>query len=364
MWWSWRVALAAQAVPWWTARAENYTQDFTWQEAKLDNRRFFAFRHQISPYAQRMTYRPIAICGGFFCAILLSGCGNDDDMPILAGNTEQAITQGEAIYGQAKSADDAGKSARAIKLYDEVATKYPFAPNAAQARFRQAELLERQGEVEDSFDAYQKFITRFNGSGLYSTALSRQAAMAQGAAEGDVKSGFLGMRTRYSLDKTVEMLGAVRDNAPQSATAAKAQFTIAELYHSKKKPGDAIEAYRQLVRDQPQAPQAPEALYQVGMLLMQQADDGNQNQANLDRAREAFQDYLLQYPVHKRNAEARKWISTLSGRDLQRSYDIAQFYQKTGKAESAKVYYRDIIKRAPQSQTARDARARLKELGE
>ena len=65
---------------------------------------------------------------------------------------------------------------------------------------------------------------------------------------------------------------------------------------------------------------------------------------NLDLAREAFNDYLIQYPGHSRNAEARKFIANLGGRDRQRSFDIAEFYEKSGNTEAAKVYYRDIVK--------------------
>jgi len=102
----------------------------------------------------------------------------------------------------------------------------------------------------------------------------------------------------------------------------------------------------------------------VGLIMTKEAERGNQNQANVELAREAFNDYLIQYPGHSRNAEARKLIGNLGGRDLQSSFDIAEFYLKTGKTESAKVYYRDIIKRSG-SGTLHDAsKARLKELGE
>ena len=310
---------------------------------------------------QRMNIRPVLTASAL--CLLLASCGNDD-VPILAGNTQAVAEKGEAIYQEARAADNAGKSGKAIKLYDKVATKYPFAPSAPQARFRQAEMLEQQGDVEDAFEAYDQFLDRFQGSGLYSTALNRQASMAQAAAEGDVKSSFLGLKTKFSLEKTVEMLGKVRDHAPRSRAAAKAQFTMGELYQSKKKSKEAIAAFRQLVRDQPDAPEAPEALFRVGMLFIEEADRGNQNQANLDLAREAFNDYLLQYPGHSRNAEARRMIANLGGRDLQRSYDIAEFYQKTGNIESAKVYYRDIIKRSSSGKIHDAAKARLKELGE
>ena len=215
-----------------------------------------------------------------------------------------------------------------------------------------------------SFEAYDKFLSRYQGTGLYTTALNRQVAMAQAAADGDVKQSMLGLKTKLSLEKTVEMLGKVRDNAPKSAVAAKAQFTIGQLYEGKQKYKEAIAAYRQLVRDQPGSSEAPEALFRVGLILTADAKRGNQNQANLDLAREAFNDYLIQYPGHSRNAEARKFIASVGSVDLQRSFDIAEFYQKTGKTEAAKVYYRDIMKRAKSGPLYDKSRARLKELGE
>ncbi len=308
-----------------------------------------------------MTLRLVACI--LISASLLS-CGPDADAPSLAGNTQSAAIEGEAFYQKAKQADDAGKSAKAIKLYDQTATRYPFAPSAPQARFRQAELLQQQGEIVKSFEAYDKFLSRFQGSGLYTTALNRQVAMAQSAADGDIKSSLLGIKTKLSLEKTVEMLGKVRDNAPKSAVAAKAQFTIAQLYESKKKYKEAIAAYRQLVKDQPTSAQAPEALFRVGVILTEEADRGNQNQGNLDLAREAFNDYLIQYPGDSRNAEARRLEAGLGNRDFQRSYDIAEFYLKTGKTESAKVYYRDIVSRTKSGAIHDKSKARLKELGE
>ena len=335
----------------------------TWEMIPIT--RVFALSQPASRLMLRhMSHRLIASACLSLATLCLSSCGVDPDAPILAGNTQNAATEGEALYQKAKQADDAGKTGRAIKYYDKTATRYPFAPSASQARYRQAQLLEQEGEIEDAFDAYDKFLQRYPGSSHYVTALNRQAAMAQGAADGDVKSSFLGLKTRLSLEKTVEMLGKVRDHAPKSRPAAKAQFTIGELYQAKEKTKESIEAFRQLVRDQPDCQEAPESLFRVGQILMEDAERGNQNQANLDLAREAFNDYLIQYPRHSRNAEARKLLEILSGRDLQRSFDIAEFYLKTGKTESAKVYYRDILKRTGSGDLHDASKARLKELGE
>lgn len=294
----------------------------------------------------------------------LTSCSDDNSqMPILAGNNRAAVSEAEKIYQEGKQADDSGNASKAIKLYDKVATRYPYAASAPQARFRQAQLIEQKGDVLKSFDAYDQFLTQFNGSGLYSTALNRQIAIAQSAADGDLKQSTLGLKTKLSLDKTVAMLGKVLSNAPKSPAAARAQFTIGQLYENNNKSKEAIQSYRTLVSDQPYSPQAPEALFRIGVILTAEADRGNQNQANLDLAKEAFNDYLLQYPNHSRNSEARKMIANLGGRDLQRSFDIAEFYLKTGKTESAKVYYRDIVKRTSSGDLHNKSVARLKELG-
>ncbi|MCU0780945.1 MAG: tetratricopeptide repeat protein [Akkermansiaceae bacterium] len=311
-----------------------------------------------------MTQRMIVFLLGGALALTLAGCGGGDDMPLLAGNNQQAMAEGTALYQQAKAADDAGDSKKAIKLYDRVANRYPQIAEAAQARFRQAELLEQRGDVLDSFKAYQKFLTRFQGSGLYATALERQARMAQAAADGTIKNSFLGIKSRLSTEKLVEMLGQVRDNAPQSATASKAQFTIGELHRSDKKTAKAIEAYRTLVREQPESKEAPDAMFQIGVVLTEEANRGNQNLATIDLAREAFNDYLNQYPGHPRNAEARERIASLRVMDVDRAFEVAEYYHKTKRYESAKIYYREVVKRVPSGPVHDQAAARLRELGE
>ena len=291
-------------------------------------------------------------------------CSNNKDVINLSGDTQASTGKGDSLFAKAKAADSSGKRSKAINLYEKMADRYPLATSAPEARYRQAQLLEEEGEVVESFDAYQKFLTRYQGSGNYSEALARQTSMAQRAADGEVKSSFAGLKSKLSTKKVVEMLGKLRDNAPRSATAAKAQFTIGELHQGKKESKEAISAYRKLVRDQPESSYAPDALFRVGVVLMEEADRGNRNQATLDLAAEAFSDYLIQYPGHSKNAEARRLSKNLNSRELSRSLDIAEFYDKTGQTESAKVYYRDVVKRSKSGDAYNQAKARLKELGE
>ena len=297
-------------------------------------------------------------------AALLVSCGNDSDGLPLAGQTAKTHVEGEQLYYKAKEADDAGNASKAIKLYAKSAELAPSASTSAQARFRQAQLLEQKGEITEAFDAYQKVLERYQASNLYATALKRQTALAQSAADGEVKTSFLGLKSGLNTEKIVGMLEKVRDNAPKSATASKAQFTLGELYQSKKEEKEAIEAFRKLVRDFPDSKEAPEGQFRIGKVFVAQAERGNQNQATLDLAREALQDYLQQYPGHSKNAEAKQILADLGGRNVQRTFDVAEFYLKTGEKESAKVYYRQVVKRTGSGELHDKAKARLTALGE
>lgn len=297
-------------------------------------------------------------------AVLLVSCGSDSDGPPLAGQSGANSAAGEQLFQEAKQADNSGDQGKALKLYGQTADRYPQAPSSAQARLREAQLLEQKGEVLKAFDSYQKLLEGYQSSGLYTTALNRQAALAQSAADGEVKTSFLGLKSGLATDRVVKMLGQVRDNAPRSATASKAQFTIGALYQSRKQEKEAIAAYRKLVSDYHDSREAPEGQFRIGKVFVESAERGNQNQATIAQAREAFQDYLNQYPGHGRNAEARQLIAQLGGRNIQKTFDVAEFYLKTGETESAKVYYRDVMARSGSGPLYQKAKARLAELGE
>jgi outer membrane protein assembly factor BamD (BamD/ComL family) len=299
-------------------------------------------------------------------AVLLASCGNDSDTPPLVGTAGTDPSRAEALYAEAKAAEDRGNRKKAIKVYDQLADEMPLAGRAPEARFRQAELLEQEGKIRDSFDAYQEFISRYNSSNLYEKALNRQASMAQSAADGQVKTSFLGLKSGISNDKITEMLAKVRQNAPRSPQASKAQFTIGQVWESQGNSSGAnkaIAAYRELVIEFPDSKEAPEAQFRIGKVLMDEARRGNQDQANLARAREAFQDYLRQYPGHSKNGEARQLMSNLGGQDIQQSFNIAEFYERKGDSGSARFYYEEVVRKTKSGDLHDKAKARLAALG-
>lgn len=280
-----------------------------------------------------------------FLPLAIVSCSPDTDLPPpLVGTAESSYAPAHADYEEALRADQKGKTSKAIRRYRNMVDQYPTAKDAPQAKFRQAQLHEQKKDFVEAFEAYSDFLTRYPGSKLHSQALERQRTIAEMAIDQKVKSGFL-FSSKVDTSKLVEMLGKVRDAAPKATSAPKAQFRMAEVYQQRGKANEAIEAYRKVVADWQDSAEAPEAQYRIGVILIEQAKRGNQDHGNLDRARESFEDYLSLYPNGNRAASAKSEIQKLAHQDLQRSIEIARFYQRKGDHESARFYYREVLKK-------------------
>lgn len=296
-------------------------------------------------------------------SLLLCQCGDKDPGPVLIGQSKERIAEGDALFNRAQAEESKGKRKKAIKLYEEVADDYPFATHAGEARYRQAKLLDEAGERRDAFEAYDAFLEAHPSHPKHGEVLKRIFEIAIGAKRGDIQTNFLGIKGDLPLKQTLEMLQSVKKHAPQSDMAAQAQYAMGELLLREKKYQESVQAFRRVAEDHRSHSLAPEALFRVGKILLDSAQRGNQNQANVELAREAFNDYLLQFPGHKRNAEARDMLKKLKTRSLKSTMEIADYYYKTDQKEAAKIYYRDVVERSKSGELRDRAQARLKELG-
>ncbi|MBK1833381.1 tetratricopeptide repeat protein [Roseibacillus ishigakijimensis] len=300
-----------------------------------------------------------------FCALLLglaflTACSSfRGDAPPLQGTVRGDNPRAATLYQNGAGWEAAGDYKKALKSYRTLLKDFPADKRAAEARFREATILTALGEERDAFDAYQLFIERHPGNALYPQAVSQQEAVAHAAASGDIRTSFLGLKSRLDRKTIVSMLEKVRDNAPHAASAPRAQYMIGQVNESRKKADEAIAAYGKLVDDYPNSSNAPDAQFRIGEILLKQARDGNQDQANLERARSAYNDLLLAYPGSSFAPQAKQRIATIGSRDLQASYDVAEFYRKKGELDSAAYYYQEVIDGAAPGELRNRAAARL-----
>ena len=308
----------------------------------------------------------ISLVSSLFISVALVSCGTTSDKPRLAtGGISDVHSQSAAnLYQKAENLASARKNSAAIKTYKKVADDYPLSTQAAPARYKQATLLYQNRDLVKSFDVYQEFIEDHKGSSLYSTAIEKQTEVALAAASGKLKNSFLGLKTKIAAATSNKMLIKVRDNAPYASTAPKAQFAVGELWQNRGIIDKSIAGYKEVQRRYPDSGLAPEAIYRVGSLLMQQINTGDRNKASIDKARNVFLDLRQKYPNHKRSKDAKAKLAQLSSKQVTGSYEIAEYYRERGQTASAIYYYRDVLKKVKSGPLHNKAKARLAELGQ
>ncbi len=293
---------------------------------------------------------------------LFVSCGNSDKIPLSGQAITGNVADANTLLNQARNYQAAGKNSKALSTYKKVYKNFPNSTAAPEALFAQAHMLDQEGELIKAFDAYQELIANYQGSKRYSTALKRQESVAHAAANGVIKNSFLGMKTRIAPSKIDKMLGQVRDNAPKAPSASKAQFAIGRVWQETGNEEKAVAAYRKLSTDYPDSKEAPEALYQIGEILILKTTKGNKNKANFDNATNIFNDLIARYPNHKRASDAKKKIKSLASQEIQRSYNVAEFYRKKGETKSAIFYYKEVLRKSKGGPLRDQATQRLAEL--
>jgi len=292
---------------------------------------------------------PFIIVSSLF---IVPSCQNlGDDVAPAAGTTLAIDQSADSKLAQARALEAAGKNKAALKLYDKITTAHRTSSAAPKARYAHANLLDRQRDLTEAFDSYQLYIQNYPSNASYSQALSRQAAVAQAAAKGLIGYKTFGIRSRYEPGKITEMLEKVRDNAPAAETAPEAQFAIGKVLQDRGGQAQAIDAYQKLVNDYPKHSLAPEAQFRIGQTLEQSASGGNHDKANLDAARRAYEDLVQSYPNSRFTPMATKAIASLGSKNLQRSFEIAEFYYQKGQSSSAIFYFQEVVKSAPEGST-------------
>ncbi|AEK59082.1 outer membrane protein assembly factor BamD [Acidithiobacillus caldus] len=86
---------------------------------------------------------------------VLSGCASDGAKDSLK---ESSHLSAAAMYRPAKAAQDRGDYSSAVRLYEELETRYPYGPYAEQAQLNTAYCYYKQGDSEAAAAAAERFI--------------------------------------------------------------------------------------------------------------------------------------------------------------------------------------------------------------
>ncbi|MCD6507393.1 tetratricopeptide repeat protein [Candidatus Poribacteria bacterium] len=156
-----------------------------------------------------------------------------------------------AIFQNAENAFDRGDYAEAKKLYTEVIRKYPGSEFATKAKFRLAQICEKEYDWDNALKYYEQVTKEVKGGYLDAQSRSRMALIRK--ARQDIA------KAKYIYDNNP---GSERGNR----AAAQALYDMAQAYERLGQYEKAIETYEKLLKEFPKYKNADQVQYQIGMI--------------------------------------------------------------------------------------------------
>ncbi len=265
----------------------------------------------------------------------------------------------ETDLAKAKGYEANGKNRQARDTYKSICTNYPRTNAGMEARFGYGRMLEAEGEGRKAFDVYQELIANHRNSPHFNEAVQRQFNITDGLRNSKRK-GFLGIGAAAQPSKLVEMFEKISVSAPFTEWAPKSLLNAGYVKSDAGEMDPAIAFFQKVVDKYPDTEFAKEAQFQIFKLRGVTAEKSNSPVK--DRAQvEAGLDFVNQNPQDQRAAEVKTDMQAIEERSMEKLYNTGVFYEKSGKPESARVYFREVVK-SPNTPWAAKAQERLAKL--
>lgn len=265
----------------------------------------------------------------------------------------------EAELAKARAYESSGKIRQARDTYKSISRSYSRTEAGSQAKFDYGRMLEASGDPRDAFDEYQGLLTNFRNTPNFTEAVKRQFDIAERLRTSD-KKGFLGVGAPIQPSKLIEMFEKISASAPFTEYAPKSLVNVGHVRTKIGETAEAIKAYQSVVDKFPDTEYAKDAQYQIFKLRGVKAE--NSNSPVEDRAQvEAGLDFVNQNPEDQRATEIKSNLQRIEERSMEKLYNTGVFYEKSGKPDSARVYFREVVKN-PSTSWAAKAQQRLNAL--
>jgi outer membrane protein assembly factor BamD (BamD/ComL family) len=239
----------------------------------------------------------------------------------------------------------------AARACDALVRRWPYAPEAAWAQQRLAELNEQRGRYKRAFADYRYLLYFYADQVSLAEILPRLYAIANH------------YRAKGSEPHALRMFRQLADLAPRWPQTPDALLQAGLLQVKDKDWYDAIGTFDRITANYPGTPEAETAAAQAAFVLHRLSLRFPEDDGIHLRALAALAATLRDYPEHtEREALARK-SAELTTRRQARFFAMARFYDTPRfKPETAAAAYRDFVRRFPNAPQAEEARQRLTRL--
>ncbi len=225
--------------------------------------------------------------------------------------------------------------------FEKLIKNFGRSKEAAEAQYLIGRCFENLNKPYEAFKAYDKVIKKYPFSEKTEEIVERQYLIADKLFKAPRSKVFEAVVGKdYNV---VEIFRAVVNNAPYGKYAPIAQYKIGLFYKSVGMFPEAKEEFDKVVNEYPQSEWVKAAKYQIALADTESSLKAGYDQTSTKSAVKEFTEFVKNYPDAELSADAQNQMKELRNKEAENNFNIAKFYEKLKKIDSAKIYYRHVV---------------------
>lgn len=261
-------------------------------------------------------------------------------------------------YEWAMSFYNAGDYKKSASEFEKLVRNYEYSEYASKSQYYVGLSYESMGKYYSAFQNYQKAIDNFPHSENIDEINAREYNIGN-IYMAKISPKLMGTELMPPLDRAIEIYTKVVSNAPFGKLAPEAQFRQGEALKKAERYDEAIEAFQKVVEEYKDSPFLDKAKYEVAFCAYKSTLKPAYDSAPTDKAVKAFKDFTEANSDGELSKIADATVQCLKDRGAEKSFETAKFYEGIKQYGSAIIYYKDIVKRFPDSSFTPEARIKI-----
>ncbi len=279
--------------------------------------------------------------------VVAGGCGK-----VASSPTVQVGVPGE--LSRVQEMIDSGSAKKAAKIASKWQKDNPVSEYYELAIKLEADAHYESREYYKSYLAYEKLLNEYSSTTYFSYAIERKIDIAQRFLAGQKRS-FLGVFRVSARLEALKILDDIDARWPGSQAGAQAVMTRADYYFDKGKYFEAELEYHRILTSYSRSSHYPRAMFLEAESKLRQYEGIYYDSICLEEAVILFGQYKLRFPEEALLNGVDEKLSWITNEQLKKEYEIADYYNRTGRIPQAVLYWESVIELAPESEYAQKA---------
>lgn len=251
------------------------------------------------------------------------------------------------------------KTSQAKALQDEwrkLKKEFPDIPEQDLDAFIEGEVFFCKGKFARAAMSYEKFLDKdHHESKLYEAALDRQFQIATAFLAGRKKT-VLGIFKMKAYAQGVKIMEKITDRAGDEPIGLQAALAVAKSYEKRRKFNEAYLKWWEISSQWQTGNVARDALLAMARCKHAAYKGPKYDDSNLKSAKSYYGKFKLLYPRDAEHADVDDILDQIDEQLALKQLTTGRYYERTGHAQAANLYYDMVMQNWPDSKAAEMAK--------